>query len=261
MQAQRLRPIPTAQADAGAAVVVEHVAKRYSDERNTVTALDDASFTLEAGSLLAVMGPSGSGKSTLLHLIGAMDAADEGRILVGDTEVTALSRNEQPPYRRRIGFVFQRFHLLPALTALDNVASPLLPYKTSFDKHERAGRLLAAVGLGNREDALPSELSGGEQQRVAIARALVNEPILLLADEPTGNLDSRTGAEIIELLLELRRRHGMTVIVATHDATVASACERIIRLRDGRIVDELTVPNDLDLDGVLDRIGRLDPTA
>jgi putative ABC transport system ATP-binding protein len=147
------------------------------------------------------------------------------------------------------------------LTALDNVAAPLLPYRVDFDKHERARTLLAGVGLGGREQALPSELSGGEQQRVAIARALVNEPFLLLADEPTGNLDSRTGAEIMELLLELRARHGMTVIVATHDAVVASACERIIRLRDGRIVDEIAVPHELDLAGVLERINRLDPTA
>ncbi len=207
------------------------------------------------------MGPSGSGKSTLLHLIGAMDEADGGTIVVGDYEVTQLARREQPDYRRRIGFVFQRFHLLPALTAIDNVASPLLPYRTEFDKHERARELLAAVGLGGRESALPSELSGGEQQRVAIARALINKPILLLADEPTGNLDSRTGAGIMELLLDLRAQHGMTVIVATHDPVVASACERIIRLRDGRIIDEMNVPHDLDLDDVLERINRLDPAT
>ncbi len=248
------------QAPGGANVEVA-AAKRYATERNAVVALDGVTFTVAAGSLLAVMGPSGSGKSTLLHLIGAMDTADEGRIVVGEYEVTKLARREQPAYRRRIGFVFQRFHLLPALTALDNVAAPLLPFRTEFDKHERARELLAGVGLGGRENSLPSELSGGEQQRVAIARALVNEPILLLADEPTGNLDSQTGAEIMELLLELRERLGMTVIVATHDAVVASACERIIRLRDGRILDEIAVPQDLNLDGVLERIGRLDPTT
>jgi putative ABC transport system ATP-binding protein len=256
-----LRSLREVQPVRGASVEVDVVAKRYATERNAVVALDGVSFFVAPGSLVAVMGPSGSGKSTLLHLIGAMDEADEGRVLVGDYEVTKLTRREQPGYRRRIGFVFQRFHLLPALTALDNVAAPLLPYETEFDKHERARNLLAAVGLGGREDALPAELSGGEQQRVAIARALVNEPILLLADEPTGNLDSQTGAEIMELLLHLRARHGMTAIVATHDAVVASACERIIRLRDGRILDEITVPRELDLDGALDRISRLDPTA
>ncbi|HCG03252.1 MAG TPA: ABC transporter [Chloroflexi bacterium] len=256
-----VRLIGKAHPGRGANAVVEAVAKRYATDRNVVAALDSVSFTADPGSLVAVMGPSGSGKSTLLHLIGAMDTADEGRIVVGDYEVTKLARREQPAYRRRIGFVFQRFHLLPALTALDNVAAPLLPYHVDFDKHERARTLLAGVGLGDREQALPSELSGGEQQRVAIARALVNEPFLLLADEPTGNLDSRTGAEIMELLLELRERHGMTVIVATHDAVVASACERIIRLRDGQVVDEMTVPRNVDLDDVLERISRLDPTA
>jgi len=245
----------------GVTIEVEGAAKRYATERNVVVALDDVSFTVAPGSLVAVMGPSGSGKSTLLHLIGAMDEADGGTIVVGDYEVTQLARREQPDYRRRIGFVFQRFHLLPALTAIDNVASPLLPYRTEFDKHERARELLAAVGLGGRESALPSELSGGEQQRVAIARALINKPILLLADEPTGNLDSRTGAGIMELLLDLRAQHGMTVIVATHDPVVASACERIIRLRDGRIIDEMNVPHDLDLDDVLERINRLDPAT
>ena len=255
------RPLREAQPLAGANIDVADVAKRYATERNAVVALDSVSFEAAAGSLLAVMGPSGSGKSTLLHLVGAMDTADEGTIFVGEYEVTKLGRREQPAYRRRIGFVFQRFHLLSALTALDNVAAPLLPFQTDFDKHERARELLAAVGLGAREASLPSELSGGEQQRVAIARALVNDPILLLADEPTGNLDSQTGAEIMELLLELRERRGMTVLVATHDPVVASACERIIRLRDGRILDEIAVPHDLDLDGVLERIGRLDPTA
>jgi putative ABC transport system ATP-binding protein len=207
------------------------------------------------------MGPSGSGKSTLLHLIGAMDEPDEGKVVVGELEVTALARRARPEYRRRIGFVFQRFHLLPALTALDNIAAPLLPHRTSFDKHERAAQLLTAVGLGGREDALPSALSGGEQQRVAIARALVNEPMLLLADEPTGNLDSTTGAEIMELLVELRERLGTTLIVATHDAVVASVSDRILRLRDGRIVDEVAVPQDVPEEDVLERIRRLDPTA
>ncbi len=174
------------------------------------------SLSVPSGTIVGVTGPSGSGKSTLLHVVGAMDVPDSGRIVVGKAEVTAFERRSQAEYRRTIGFVFQRFHLLPALSVLDNVAAPLLPFKTSFDKSERAAELLAAVGLGGREDALPSQLSGGQQQRVAIARALVNDPGLLLADEPTGNLDSTTGTEIMELLLDLRRTRGMTVLVATH---------------------------------------------
>ena len=145
------------------------------------------------------------------------------------------------------------------MTALDNVAAPLLPYRTDFDKHERARDLLAAVGLGGREAALPWELSGGEQQRVAIARALVNEPILLMADEPTGNLDSQTGTEIIELLLGLRRRRGMTVIIATHDPVIASRCDRIVRLLDGRVLDEVAVEPSAPPEEVLERISRIEP--
>ena len=191
-------------------------------------------------------------------MIGAMDTPDHGSIRVGEFQVTDLSRREQVAYRRRIGFVFQRFHLLPALSALDNVAAPLLPYHADFDKLERARELLAAVGLEGREDSIPSRLSGGQQQRVAIARALVNEPLLLLADEPTGNLDSTTGAEIMELLLQLRAARGMTLIVATHDPVIASRCTRIIRLLDGRLIDDLDVPQPIEPDAVLARISRID---
>ncbi|HJQ74826.1 MAG TPA: ABC transporter ATP-binding protein, partial [Gaiellaceae bacterium] len=219
----------------GAGVEMRGVSKRYATGRQTVVALDGVDLDLTAGSLVGVAGPSGSGKSTLLHLLGAMDVPDEGTIRVGGEEVTTLSGSERVAYRRRVGFVFQAFHLLPALTALDNVAAPLLPYRDDFDKHERARALLAAVGLAGREDALPSELSGGQQQRVAIARALVNEPPLLLADEPTGNLDSRTGEELLELLLELRAERGTTVVVATHDPVVAGRCDRVVRLHDGRV--------------------------
>jgi len=164
-----------------------------------------------------------------------MDSPDEGVVRVGDTIVSELSGLARSGYRRKIGFVFQRFHLLPALTILDNVAAPLLPVKTPFDKFAKARQLLAAVGLEDRAEGLPSRLSGGEQQRVAIARALINDPSLLLADEPTGNLDSRTGQEVLKLLLRLREQRGMTVLIATHDSAVASACEEIVRLRDGSI--------------------------
>jgi putative ABC transport system ATP-binding protein len=241
-------------------VEIHGLAKRYATGETTVAALDGLDLKAEPGALVAITGPSGSGKSTLLHLIGAMDAADEGEIVVGDHTVTALSRAEQVDYRRRIGFVFQRFHLLPALTAVDNVLAPILPYKVEFDKDARGRELLAAVGLAGRETALPSELSGGEQQRVAIARALVNDPMMVLADEPTGNLDSDTSSEIIDLLLDLRRQRGMTVFIGTHDAVVASRCDRIVRLLDGRIIEEVEVPGGLEPDVVLDRITRVEGT-
>jgi putative ABC transport system ATP-binding protein len=243
----------------GAGVTVESLGKRYQTGATTITALGGVSLRVEAGGMVAITGPSGSGKSTLLHLLGAMDVADSGKVCVGEVEVTALSRREQVQYRRRIGFVFQRFYLLPALTALDNVAAPLLPYRTDFDKHARARELLRAVGLAGREESLPSELSGGEQQRVAIARALINDPILLLADEPTGNLDSETGSEILELLLELRRRRGMTVVVATHDMVVATRCEQVVRLLDGRVIDIVDVPPPAEVETLLDRITRMEP--
>src|SRR6266542_3039948 len=241
----------------GARVEVEGISKRYLVGDKPLVALDAVSLEVAPGEILAVMGPSGSGKSTLRHLVGAMDAADEGRIEVGGIEVTSLDRSAQVDYRRRIGFVFQRFHLLPALTVLDNVAAPLLPYRTPFDKFAKAQGLVAAVGLAGREESVPSRLSGGEQQRVAIARALVNDPILLLADEPTGNLDSHTGAEIVELLLDLRARRGMTVVLATHDMVVASRCERIVRLLDGRVLEVLDVPTPPELATLLDRISRI----
>jgi putative ABC transport system ATP-binding protein len=191
-------------------------------------------------------------------MIGAMDSPDEGAIWVGRRDVTNLSRKKQVAYRRTIGFVFQRFHLLPALTVLDNVVAPVLPYRTDFDKSRRARELLEAVGLAGKGATLPARLSGGEQQRVAIARALINAPGLLLADEPTGNLDSSNSADIMQLVLDLRRERGMTILVATHDPVVATRCDRIVRLQDGRVVEDFPVPHDA-TDDVLDRITRLAP--
>jgi putative ABC transport system ATP-binding protein len=244
----------------GFAIELQDVTRRYMTGPDAaITAIDQVVLSVEAGTVVAITGPSGSGKSTLLHVIGAMDVPDGGTIRVGDREVTALSRRERSEYRRTIGFVFQRFHLLPALTALDNVAAPLFPYRVAFDPLERARELLAAVGLEGRSDALPSTLSGGEQQRVAIARALINDPGLLLADEPTGNLDSVTGTEVVDLVLELRRDRGMSVLVATHDPIVASRCDRIVRIRDGRVIDDLTVAPNASAADVLSRISRLDP--
>jgi putative ABC transport system ATP-binding protein len=222
----------------GASVTITGAAKTYAlGDGTRLTAVRNVTLSLEPGSLTALTGPSGSGKSTLLHLLGALERADPGSSIVVDgRELTTASRAELTAHRRGVGFVFQRFHLLPALTVLDNVVAPVLPFRDlGFDRWERARELVEAVGLGDRPDALPSRLSGGQQQRVAIARALINRPRLLIADEPTGNLDSHTGAAVLELLLELRERSGVTVVLSTHDAGVAGTCERVVRLLDGRI--------------------------
>jgi len=223
--------------DGALTVSLREVSKTYHTGLGVeVRALDSVTLEIQAGQAVAIAGPSGSGKSSLLHMIGAMDSPDHGTITVGDQELTALRESERAEYRSRTGFVFQRFHLLPALSALDNIVAPLLPFRVDFDRHARARELLAAVGLAGRERDLPAQLSGGEQQRVAIARALVNEPRLLLADEPTGNLDSRTGSEVMDLLLELHRGQALTLLIATHDTDLARRCERIVHLLDGRLV-------------------------
>jgi putative ABC transport system ATP-binding protein len=231
----------------GSGVDVRRVSRVYG----SVRALDDVSVEIEADSAVALMGQSGAGKSTLLHLVGGMDVPDTGEVLI---DGIPLPRRRLDRHRRRVGFVFQRFHLLSALSTLDNVLAPVLPYRVEFDRGARARELLEAVGLDGRERALPGELSGGEQQRVAIARALIGHPPLLLADEPTGNLDSVTGREVMDLLASLRHRFGMTMIIATHNPELAASCDRLIRLRDGSVVsDETLAP----ADDVLDRIGRL----
>jgi putative ABC transport system ATP-binding protein len=183
----------------GTAVHVEGLSKTYRTGGTAIVAVNDLSVSISADSVVAVTGPSGSGKSTLLQIVGGLERADSGEISVDGRRLSGLSRRHITAYRRTVGFVFQRYHLLPTLTALDNVIAPVLPYRTPYKKNDRAIQLLSAVGLAGREASLPSQLSGGEQQRVAIARALMNAPSLLLADEPTGNLDSRTGAEIIDL--------------------------------------------------------------
>lgn len=243
----------------GAGVHLTDVVKTFQlGGGQPLRAVDDVGFDVAPGSVVALTGPSGSGKSTLLHLIGAIERPDSGTVTVDGLALGELSRGRLADYRRGVGFVFQRYHLLPALTALDNVMAPVLPYRTPYDKVARATELLAAVGLQGRENALPSRLSGGEQQRVAIARALAGEPWLLLADEPTGNLDSTTGSEILDLLFGLRDERGMTIIIATHDPLVASRTDRLLRLRDGRVVDDIPVPPSLPGDRLLQRITSLD---
>jgi putative ABC transport system ATP-binding protein len=241
-----------------AAVELREVSKRYGTGGDQlVTAASQVSFAVAPGALVALTGASGSGKSTLLHLIGAIERPDSGTIISGGTEVTALRGGALAAYRRTIGFVFQRYNLLPALTALDNVIAPVLPYRTSWDKPGRARELLEAVGLGGRERSLPSRMSGGEQQRVAIARALINTPHLLLADEPTGNLDSRSATGVLDLLARVREEHQMTVIIATHDPQIAARCDRMIRLRDGAVIDDLEIADGPPADETIRRVGQL----
>lgn len=218
---------------------VRNVVRTYEGkgEAATIHALRGVSLDLAAGTVTAMTGPSGSGKSTLLHLLGGMDSPDAGTIEADETAVSSLSRSGLVDYRRTVGFVFQHFALMSALTARDNVMVPVLPYSADFDKRERADELLDLVGLGGRENALPSQLSGGQQQRVAIARALINGPRLVLADEPTGNLDTATGAQIVDLLLGLREQRGVTIVLATHDPALAAQCDRAVQVRDGLIVD------------------------
>jgi len=210
--------------------------KVYDLGAAAVNALDGVSVDIRRGEYVAVMGPSGSGKSTLMNLIGCLDVPSSGRYFLRGQEVSRLSEDELAEIRNReIGFVFQTFHLLPRQTALRNVELPLVyaGIRTAA-RRERALALLRMVGLEKRADHRPNELSGGERQRVAIARALVNEPALLLADEPTGNLDSRTGAEILELFDQLHAR-GHTIILVTHDPEVSKRAARVVRVRDGRL--------------------------
>jgi len=220
---------------AGVAVELRDVTKAYPlGDGRTLTAVDHVSLRLPAGSRTALVGASGSGKSTLLHLMGGLDVADSGTIIVGDREITKLKPSGLADYRSSVGFVFQQFHLIPALSLLDNVCSPLIGKYTVAERRERGMELLESVGLAGRAKALPSQLSGGQRQRVAIARALVVQPDILLADEPTGNLDSHTGAEILELFADLHNKLGLTMVIATHDLGVAETCDRIIRVSDGR---------------------------
>jgi putative ABC transport system ATP-binding protein len=235
---------PAARHASAPLIEVRDVSKAYRTVDATITAADHLTLDITAGTTTALTGPSGSGKSTLLHLIGGLDRPDTGSITVDGINITTLGRGKSADYRAGIGFVFQRFNLLPALTVEDNVIAPTLGQTSRRgrgDRYTRARELLAAVGLAGRDHTLATRLSGGQQQRVAIARALINDPTLVLADEPTGNLDSTTGADIIELLLGLRETRGTTVVIATHDPAIAARADRILRIRDGALVDDLTL--------------------
>ncbi len=220
-------------------IQVEHLSKIYNaGTPGEVRALDDVSFDIQGGEFMAIMGPSGSGKSTLMNMIGCLDTPSAGRYLCDGVDVATLDAEQRAQLRlSKIGFVFQGFHLLPRMSALENVMLPLVYAGVPRgDRAALAERALAAVGLGDRGHHRPSELSGGQQQRVAIARALINSPPILLADEPTGALDSRTGEEILALFKRLRDE-GHTVILITHDAHVAEHADRTLHIRDGRLFD------------------------
>jgi putative ABC transport system ATP-binding protein len=220
-------------------IAVLDVVKTYEGKRR-VTALDGVSFQVAAGEMVAVMGPSGSGKSTLLHLLGGLDQASSGSVRLDGAELTGLGDDALTRVRRdKIGFIFQFFNLLPTLSAFDNVALPMrLQRRSTAEARAVTGKFLELVGLGKRADHLPDELSGGECQRVAIARALVMAPRVLLADEPTGNLDTATGGEILDLLKRINREIGSTLVMVTHDADAAAACRRILSLKDGKLVSD-----------------------
>ena len=212
----------------------EHISRIYPD--GEVTALVDVSLNILRGEYVAIMGPSGSGKSTLLNLLGALDRPTEGEVYFEDEAMSSCPRLDRIR-SRKIGFVFQSFYLLPTLTALENVQIPMFECRTtSREREARAHELLAAVGLGHRERHLPSQLSVGQRQRVAIARALANSPPLLLADEPTGNLDSRAGAEVLALFDQLQQERGLTLVVITHSQEVADRAGRVLHILDGRLL-------------------------
>ncbi|MEX0939160.1 MAG: ABC transporter ATP-binding protein [Pirellulales bacterium] len=224
-------------------IELRSVWKIYDLGEVQVEALREATLSIQPGEYVALMGPSGSGKSTLMNIVGCLDRPTRGEYLLAGEHVEAMTRDERARIRnRRLGFVFQNFNLLGRTSALENVELPLLyaPHMSGRQRRRRATDLLQRVGLGDRLDHHPGQLSGGQQQRVAIARSLVNSPDILMGDEPTGNLDSRTSREVIELFRELNEESGITVIVVTHDQEVARHAKRTVVLRDGRIVADTT---------------------
>ncbi len=220
-------------------ITAENLNKTYGNGEAAVTAVSDISFQIESGEFIGVMGESGAGKSTLLSIMGAMNTPTSGRFVVDDIDVYSLTQEKQADFRREfLGFIFQSFHLVPYLTVFENVMLPLTIIKASR-KHKRAlvENALSQVGLLDKADRLPNQISGGEKERVAIARAVVNEPPVLLADEPTGNLDTKTSAEIMKLLQRLNT-DGMTIIMVTHSPECAHYARRIMRVSDGKVVED-----------------------
>jgi putative ABC transport system ATP-binding protein len=226
-----------------AMIALRGVSRTYPQGQKAVRALDHVDLAVEPGEFVNIVGPSGSGKSTLLHLIGGLDRPSAGEVMVHGRSLARMRDDEVTIFRRRhVGFVFQSFNLLPALTAAENVALPLLLDGGRMrDVRSRVERLLARVGLEHRAEHRPDELSGGEMQRVAVARALITEPLLVLADEPTGNLDRASGDAILELIREANRRHGQTVVLVTHDPHAAAFGSRTVTVQDGRIIGDVRI--------------------
>jgi putative ABC transport system ATP-binding protein len=225
-------------------IQANHLTKIFGSGPAAVTALDDVNLTIRSGEFVAIMGPSGCGKSTLLHLLGGLDRPTRGQVLLEGESIADMPDNRLTELRRRkMGFVFQFFNLIPVLSAVENAALPVtLDGVRLPEAKERAAEWLTRFGLADRLGSRPDQLSGGQQQRVAIARALVAKPVLILADEPTGNLDTRAGDEIAGLLREVSQEYGRTVVMVTHDPRIAAYANRIVFLKDGRVVDETTFP-------------------
>jgi putative ABC transport system ATP-binding protein len=242
---------------AGIAVKTVGVEKVYGEGSTAVRALGDVSLEFSNGEFAAIMGPSGSGKSTLLHILGALDKPTSGRVVVGGTDLSGLSDRKLTLLRRqRMGFVFQFYNLIPTLSAEENVLLPALIAGEKAGRYsERLDELLELVGLTGRRTHRPDELSGGEQQRVAIARALIRNPDIILADEPTGNLDSKTGAGVLELMKRSAARYEQTILMVTHDPRAAATADRVVFLSDGRVVDEVRDPGP---EEILERIKSLE---
>lgn len=233
----------------------EDLVKVFGNSKTEVTALDGVNVEFGSGQFTAIMGPSGSGKSTLLHCLGALDTPDHGRCILGDTDLSGLNEAKRTQVRRdRLGFVFQAFNLIPTMTARENIELPLRLAGRSPDP-DWMRTVVDVCGIAERLDHRPAELSGGQQQRVAVARAMVGEPEIVLADEPTGNLDSRSGAQVLSLLRRGVDDNGMTVVMVTHDANAAAWADRVIFLADGNVVDGLHSPT---AERVLDRLKQLE---
>lgn len=218
---------------------VKNLSKIYGDENNHVIALDNVSFDVEIGEFIAIIGASGSGKSTLLHQIGGVDHPSSGKVIINNTDIYTLNENDLAIFRRNeIGLIYQFYNLIPVLNVKENITLPLQLAHQKVDQ-KRFNTIIEQLGLSNRLNHLPNQLSGGQQQRVSIARALINQPSLVLADEPTGNLDSKNSDEIIRLLKEANEKYHQTIIIITHDNNIAKLANRVITIKDGKIISDL----------------------
>lgn len=217
---------------------IVNVKKEYANGDKILYALNDISFTVSKGEFIAIVGPSGSGKSTLLHIIGGIDNPNSGKVYINETDIASLKSDKMTVFRRKnIGIVYQFYNLIPTLNVVDNITLPALLDKRKIDK-EKLNELIKLLKLEGRKTAMPSQLSGGEQQRVSIGRALINNPAILLADEPTGNLDSNASKEIVDIFKYYNKEYNQTILLVTHDEKIAEQADRVIRLKDGKIIED-----------------------